>query len=157
MTLRVTLLIDAAGVRNAATLQEYSAKRARVNETKCQETAEQHQPLARPDATASRIHPPRQKTRANPSTRPDSGESRLPGPGSNSSKLRTIVLWRAFEPPDLSVLSSAERQARESACSMRSAGKVRTRVPVAWRRNSPEAGARKVRRTSSLEQIFLRA
>jgi hypothetical protein len=29
----VALLIDAAGVANAATLQEYAAKRARVNES----------------------------------------------------------------------------------------------------------------------------
>jgi curved DNA-binding protein CbpA len=51
------------------------------------------------------------------SAHPSNGEPRLPAPNPKASKSRTIVWWRASEPPDLSALNPAERQAIEEACS----------------------------------------
>jgi curved DNA-binding protein CbpA len=54
---------------------------------------------------------------ATTSAYPKNREPRLAPPGSRAGQSRTIVLWRATEPPDLSALSSSDRQAIESACS----------------------------------------
>jgi len=59
----------------------------------------------------------KKESRGTASAYPSSGEPRLPAPGSKTSKSRTIVLWRASEPPDLSALNPPERQAIEEACS----------------------------------------
>jgi curved DNA-binding protein CbpA len=59
----------------------------------------------------------KKKSRATPNARPSESNTRPPARSSNASTSRTISLWRASEPPDLSALSSSERQAIESACS----------------------------------------
>jgi hypothetical protein len=57
----------------------------------------------------------KRNARATPGSGKRNARSRLQGPNAGTS--RTIVLWRATEPPDLSALSSSDRQAIESACS----------------------------------------
>jgi hypothetical protein len=85
-----TAQIDAAGVTKAATLQEYAAKRACVNESNFKR-----------ELKNVNFH----------------GEPRWTAPHPKTSKSRTIVLWRTSQPPDLSALNAAERQAIEEACS----------------------------------------
>jgi curved DNA-binding protein CbpA len=59
----------------------------------------------------------KKESRGTASAYPSNGELRLPAPNPKASKSRTIVLWRASQPPDLSALNPAERQAIEEACS----------------------------------------
>jgi curved DNA-binding protein CbpA len=61
--------------------------------------------------------PPKKESPGTASAYPANGEPRLPAASSKASKSQTIVWWRASEPPDLSALNPAERQAVESACS----------------------------------------
>lgn len=56
------------------------------------------------------------KSHATPTAQPRaSTPSRVQG--SNPGKPRTVIQWKASDPPDLSALSASERQAIESACS----------------------------------------
>jgi hypothetical protein len=59
----------------------------------------------------------KKESRGTATAHPNNGEPRLPAAGSRASKSRTIVLWRASEPPDLSALNPSDRQAIEEACS----------------------------------------
>jgi len=59
----------------------------------------------------------KKESRGTANAHPSKGEPRLRVPNSKASKSRTIVLWRASLPPDLSAMNPAERQAIEEACS----------------------------------------
>ena len=65
----------------------------------------------------NRSFPSKKESRGTASAHPSHGEPRWTAPHPKASKSRTIVLWRASQPPDLSALNAAERQAIEEACS----------------------------------------
>jgi curved DNA-binding protein CbpA len=77
-------------------------------------TPAQTTPVPNPPENQSQT---KKESRGTASAHPNSGETHLPVPGPKASKSRSIVLWRASEPPDLSALNPAERQAIEMACS----------------------------------------
>jgi curved DNA-binding protein CbpA len=70
-----------------------------------------------PDPPENQSSQTKKESPATTSSHPKNREPRPASPGSRAGKSRTIVLWRATEPPDLSALSSSDRQAIESACS----------------------------------------
>jgi hypothetical protein len=74
--------------------------------------------MAIPPATPM-TESPQKKKESHSVVKPHTNAGNAPSPahGSKAGASRTITLWRSSEPPDLSRLTSAKRQAIEEACS----------------------------------------
>ena len=73
--------------------------------------------MAIPSATPMTESPQKKESHSVVKPHTTAGNAASPAGGSKAGASRTITLWRSSEPPDLSRLTSAKRQAIEEACS----------------------------------------